>query len=582
MSLFEPLPKVDFETWLDAVESDLGADAIDRLSSRVTADLVVAPLYADTHECGSEAETAAPLSGPCQVGIRTQVAGLEQALSAIADARAAGAQLLWLEAGGRTFAESLSWTRVLAACIDDSPAPDSIWSLIIDGESSIALPASLDFETRDLGGRSPMLDVTFASASESIVDLARWCLEDAPSGELVRWRSVLVDTEPHRAAGADAIGELAVAVAGGMEAIRRLVDAGMAVGAAARQVQLAVTVGRDVFLEVAKLRALRRLWWRAMTVAGAAPADRAVSIIATSPRNERTVYGPFVNQLRATAEAFAAQVGGADGLVLAPFDLAGAQGSVGSRLVATTQHVAAQEAHLGRVGDPAAGSYYVEALTDRLARLAWQRARGIERAGGLGAVIEDGSLGARYKESREAAHAAIRDRRDGWVGSNLFASLDDGSERASFETDREEALYGPRPTSALEGIRLAVDRLAADQERPRAEILGFGAPAVANALAADAARALAAGGIASSLVEEVTDEASIVVLCGDPEALDLDGVSEAKRLIARGCLVIVGAAATSDAWSSLDVERLEPRCDLVALLASVARRAGATLGPVDV
>lgn len=612
MSLFEPLPKVDFKTWFDAVESDLGDGAITRLGSSVSTDLDVAPLYSEHHgvaESGLPGTTPGAIgSGPCRVGCRASADDLEAALAEIEAARRAGVSLLWLEAAESVMAETGAGSRIRAACLDPESTPDAepLSALILEVETALTGSSLVRSFGEDIESSSARLDITFAGDAER-VDLARWCHDRSAGGpDDAAWRSILVNTEPHRAAGADAVDELAAAIVDGIDGVRGLVEAGIDTEAAVGQIQFAVTVGRDVFLEIAKLRALRRLWWRA-TVAlvagrdsGAGQGSRRASILATTPRNERTVYGPFVNQLRATAETFAAQVGGADALVLAPFDLAvfdpaavdleKGQGALGARLVATTQHVAAEEAHLGRVGDPAAGSYYIESMTDRLAREAWRRMRSIERSGGLDAVIEDGSLAARYARSRDATREAVRRRRDGWIGSNLFANLDEGPSAGSLEST-----FGPRPTAELERVRRAVDRLASAGARPRAEILGFGAPAVVNAQSADAGRALAAGGIDSVAVEASGDTAardvtaprdasaarSIVVLCGDPEALDRDGPAVARNRISRGDLVIVGAASLSDAWSAIDVERLHPDCDLVALLTAVARHAGAELEAGD-
>ena len=98
-----------------------------------------------------------------------------------------------------------------------------------------------------------------------------------------------------------------------------------------------------------------------------------------------TRYDPAVNMLRATVACFAAGVGGADAITVAPYDeLAGdATAPLGRRLARNTQSVLAMEAHLTRVVDPAGGSWYVERRTDQLADAAWDCFQEVQRAGGV-------------------------------------------------------------------------------------------------------------------------------------------------------------------------------------------------------
>jgi methylmalonyl-CoA mutase len=119
---------------------------------------------------------------------------------------------------------------------------------------------------------------------------------------------------------------------------------------------------------------------------------------------------PFTNMLRVTTEVFAAVAGGADAITAAPYDrlLPSADEPAGSRLgrriARNTQHVLAEEAHLGKVADPAGGSFYVEALTEALARAAWNELHRVEAAGGIAEHLRSGRL-------RGEAEAAWQERR---------------------------------------------------------------------------------------------------------------------------------------------------------------------------
>ena len=116
---------------------------------------------------------------------------------------------------------------------------------------------------------------------------------------------------------------------------------------------------------------------------------------------------PWVNMLRTTVACFAAGVGGADAVTVLPFDAAlGLPTTFARRIARNTQSLLVEESHLARVVDPAGGSWYVETLTDELARSAWAWFQEIERAGGLGAALRSGLVA-----DELAATAALRAER---------------------------------------------------------------------------------------------------------------------------------------------------------------------------
>ena len=112
-----------------------------------------------------------------------------------------------------------------------------------------------------------------------------------------------------------------------------------------------------------------------------------------------------VNLLRATSAAFGAAIGGAEGILLIPFNTRhGTPDAFARRLARNTQLVLQEEAQLGRVADAAGGSWYVEDLTNRLAARAWEEFRRVEAAGGLVAALEQGLV---YRALVDARHRAL-------------------------------------------------------------------------------------------------------------------------------------------------------------------------------
>ena len=152
--------------------------------------------------------------------------------------------------------------------------------------------------------------------------------------------------------------------------------------------------GSNFFMEVAKFRAARLLWARAVGATGApAEAGRLVFHARTSLWN-KTVLDPHVNLLRTTTEAFAAVIGGCASLHVAPFDeCQRVPDDFSRRLARNIQLILAEECQLGRVVDPAGGSWYVESLTRQLVAKAWALFQDVERRGGMASLGDPGKSG---------------------------------------------------------------------------------------------------------------------------------------------------------------------------------------------
>ena len=153
--------------------------------------------------------------------------------------------------------------------------------------------------------------------------------------------------------------------------------------AAALQVQVAINPG--YFTEIAKLRALRRLWATVLFAYDLPPETAAqLRLYASNASWSQTTLDPHTNLLRTTTEAMAAVVGGADAVSVTPFDsLFAAPNELADRLARNIPTLLRAEAHLHQVADPAAGSYYLETLTDELARNAWALFQEVQAAGGM-------------------------------------------------------------------------------------------------------------------------------------------------------------------------------------------------------
>lgn len=225
-------------------------------------------------------------------------------------------------------------------------------------------------------------------------------------------------------AGGSAVHELAFGLATGVDYLRALDARLLAPGRAAPRFLFTFSSGSNFFMEIAKFRAARLLWSRAVTATGApAEAGRLVFHARTSLWN-KTVLDPHVNLLRTTTEAFAAVVGGCASLHVAPFDECHrVPDDFSRRLARNIQIILAEECHLGRVLDPAGGSWYVETLTHQLAAKAWKLFQDVERQGGMAAAIRAGFPQQTVAKTATERLTAVESRRDGIIGTNLHPNL---------------------------------------------------------------------------------------------------------------------------------------------------------------
>jgi methylmalonyl-CoA mutase len=219
--------------------------------------------------------------------------------------------------------------------------------------------------------------------------------------------------------------------------------------------------GSNFFFEIAKLRAARMLWARAVEAFQPANPDAAQARIhvRTSHWN-KTIYDPYVNVLRTTTEAISAAMGGCDSLAVEPFDETFRYPDEQSRRLARNTHlILKHEALLDRCVDPAGGSYYVEVLTGSIARESWKLMQEIEAAGGFRKAWDSGLIPGYLAKSRAAKEAAVSSRKRAILGTNQYPNR---NERMLEKIVRKpEDMIRPRAAEVFEAIRLRTERHAA-------------------------------------------------------------------------------------------------------------------------
>ena len=337
-------------------------------------------------------------------------------------------------------------------------------------------------------GRAP-LDSLLAEARSMVAFAA----ENCPNV-----RTVAVDSCLWHDAGASAVQELAYAMATGAEYMRALIEGGIGANTAAKSILFNFSVSTNLFMEIAKLRAARPLWAKIVKAFGAD--DAGAQKIAMHVRTSwftMTVYDPYTNMLRTTLEAFAGAVGGCHSMFVAPFDeVLGPPGEFSTRIARNQQIVLREEAYLNKVTDPAAGSYYVEALTDSIAKAAWELFREVEKAGGLAEALKAGTPQEAVREMAAKKCKAVTSRRDPIVGTSSYPNPGETLpakktlDRKAFVSGRKAILKKYR-AGAGKALRKAFDALVEATLDGRPETVALAAEAFAmNATLGEVVNAL--------------------------------------------------------------------------------------------
>lgn len=192
---------------------------------------------------------------------------------------------------------------------------------------------------------------------------------------------IQIDASIVKNAGGNEHQEIAFALAQANEYIDRLTDKGIATETVINNLSFKFAFGTSYFTEIAKVRAFRFL---IQSLYGQYGVNTDAEITATTASINYAAKDSYTNLLRATTSAMSAAIGGCDRLVILPHDVAFVDRSVfAERIARNIQIVLQEEAHLSKVKDAAAGSYYIEQLSDDLAKKSWELFQSIESIGGF-------------------------------------------------------------------------------------------------------------------------------------------------------------------------------------------------------
>jgi methylmalonyl-CoA mutase len=525
---FEP---ATYEAWLALVAKVLkGSDFEARLVSSTLDGIRIAPLYTRADALPG-AECARPGEAPYTRGSKAagEAAGWDiRQLHLAIDPKEANAAILEdLRGGATTIALQVPAGDLDAAL--DGVQLDACPVALMAGERTPEAAAELEalwdergiaddarhghFNADPLGtlAQSGQLTQPLDQNIERAVSLAI---------KAERWPGVtalLADGNPYNAAGASEAQELAAMLSTLVAYLRACEGAGLPPERSLPKIAVALGVDDNQFLSTAKLRAARRLIWRVAEACGAGSATAGVHTTAVSAWRMMARRDPWTNIMRTTIACAAAAFGGAQSILLLPFTFAlGKTDSFARRVTRNIQIVLQEESSLGRVADPAGGSWYVEKLTDDLARKAWELFQNIESKGGIAAALTSGALQDEIAAVAERRNKAIATGRVEVTGVSAFPLLGDDGVKAEPWPQAMPLTPDPavkinplrqfRLAAPFEQLRDAADADAAVKgQRARVFVAALGTPADHGTRSTWVQNFLASGGIEALIGEGFTN-----------------------------------------------------------------------------
>ncbi len=412
-----------------------------------------------------------------------------------------------------------------------------------------------------------------------------------------RFYGLTINSSQFQNSGSSLTQELAFALNIAVEYINQLDELGISPEKTIRNLEFSMAVGTDYFLEIAKLRALRILFFKIAESFGIKNYDPGdLNIHCVSSRWTKTIYDPYVNMLRNTTEAMSAIIGGCNALTIAAYnENFDAVTPFSRRISRNVSNILKEESYFDKIVDPAAGSYYIENITDEMIQHAWTLFQEVENEGGFIDSFKDGKIQDRIKEVRNIRFKLASQRREIFVGSNQYPNTKEQLDPdkilfTSAETGSMEVLVPEDGTAEFERLRLKTDGFAKKNgARPRAYLALIGNnPTMRTARAQFSAGFIGCGGfeIVDGVITQSMEEAlkkaleinaEITIICGADEDYDTLGVEFAqsfKNAKKEGLLLLAGYPSDSvqDLINAGIDEFIHLRANLIDTLSSLQEK----------
>jgi len=603
MNLLADFPAVSKQQWLDKVTADLkGADFNKKLVWKTNEGFNVMPFYRAEDIENYKTKDVAPSVFPYVRGTKTDNEWFVRQDIIVDSAKDANAKALEvLYKGVNSIGFILKTKEVSAETIET--LLEGINAECVELNFRITVKSIVQFGTllseyftvkgydvKKLHGSicfDPflrMLQIGKEMTKEDVTAKGKAMIE-ATAG-LPFYRAIVVNATTLSNGGAYIAQELGYALAWGNEYLSSIVEAGVDTSLVAKNIKFNFGVSGNYFMEIAKFRAARMLW--AMIVDAYQPACRRddckstvngickcaakMRIHAETSTFNKTIFDANVNMLRTQTEAMSATLGGVNSLTVLGYDsIYKPTDEFSERIARNQQLLLKEECHFDKVADPAAGSYYIETLTNEIAAQAWKIFLDVEEEGGFYAAIASGSVQKAIKATAASRLKAISSRREVLLGTNQFPNFNEiGAEKVQLKPAEDcgcnngciETLLPVRGAAQFEALRFATEGAT---KRPKAFMLTIGNLAMRLARAQFACNFFACAGyevvdnLGFDTVEEGVKAAleagtDIIVICSSDD--EYTTLAPAAYALAKGKaqFVVAGAPACTDDLKAIGIE----------------------------
>jgi len=500
--LFSEFPPVSTQAWMDKITADLkGADFEKKMVWKTSEGFNVRPFYRSEDLENLQYLNSLPGEFPFVRGTRTDNKWFVRQDLCACNATEANAKALEVLTKG---VDSLGFKFHKEEDFSAGQV-DTVLKNIISNDVEVnfetghgnkklleAVIASFQKTNRDLTqvqgslNFDPIGKFTITGKTCTTVDtMLDYAADVVKTGKnLAKFKTLAVNGKYFNNAGATIVQELAFSLSMGAEYLAKLTDRGLSINEVAGAIKFNFGVGGNYFMEIAKLRAARMLW--ATIVDQYKPSGREVckmQIHCETSQFNKTIFDANVNMLRTQTEAMSAALGGCNSLTVLPFDkIFKKSDAISERIARNQQLLLKEESHFDKITDPSAGSYYIENLTDNIAREAWTLFLEIEGKGGYLAALQAGFVQDLVKKSAADRKKAVASRRENLLGTNQYPNFNEQMQAQidlkcldAKKIDTTGAIIEPivlfRGAEEFEALRLSTEKAA---KRPKVFMLTYG------------------------------------------------------------------------------------------------------------
>lgn len=503
-SLFSEFPPVSTEAWEEKLKADLKTDnPASKLNWKVEEGMEMKAIYRAEDLKAVDYLKSVPGTAPFHRGTSSEntwevnriinSTDVKEANKLAKDAIGRGAESIEFNCSGLSKAEDMA-VLLDGICLEETSVRfDKAISYKIILKHFLSFIEAKGYDKAKINGSFNwdamayrLVGGKYYQSLENNIEELKELIEEV-SKTLPNFKVLSVNAQHFHNGGATTTQELAMTLSASVEYTHRLLEMGVSMSDILNHTQFRMALGSAYFVEIAKFRAFRYLWAKAISAFDAKYENEAKAYIcALNGTWNKTIFDPYVNMLRTTTETMSAAIAGVDVITVLPFNsVYGQENEFASRIAQNQNLLVKEEAHFDKVADAAGGSYYIENLTSTLIENSWELFTQIEDMGGYAKAMESDFIKNEIAKSREQKELQVATRRLNILGTNQFPNqLEFMMDEIKEEDKVNEGLELSRAAKGFEQLRLEVEKYAkANGRRPKVFLNSFGNLAMRKARA---------------------------------------------------------------------------------------------------